>query len=108
MKGGPGRGGDGSGGSGGEALSGGVAGGVVGVVVLPQAPDDLTPRAAEDAGGVLVAGAAGAGAIVDVGRPRVVAAAGVGQHAERLAQAVITRPAKLSAFGLAGLRSDGS
>ena len=58
-----------------EALSGGVAGWVVGVVVLPESPDDLAPRAAEDAGGVWVAGAAGSGAVIDVGRPGVVAAA---------------------------------
>jgi hypothetical protein len=38
-----------------EALSRGVPGGVVGVVVVPEAPDDLAPRASEDPGGVGVA-----------------------------------------------------
>ena len=63
-----GRGGD-------EALPRGVAVGVVGVVVLPEAPDDLAPRATEDARGVLVTGASRAGAVIDVGRPGVVTAA---------------------------------
>ena len=64
-----------SGGRGDQSLQRGVFGGVVGVVVVPQSPDDLAPRAAEDAGGVGVAGAAGAGVVVDVGRLGVVAAA---------------------------------
>jgi hypothetical protein len=58
-----------------EALEGGVLVGVVGVVVVPEAPDDLAPGATEDACGVGVAGAAGAGSVVDVGGPGVVAAA---------------------------------
>jgi hypothetical protein len=58
-----------------ETLQGAVLQGVVGVVVAPQAPDDLAPGAAEDACGVGMARAAGAGAVVDVSRPRVVAAA---------------------------------
>src|SRR5947207_2012775 len=69
-----------------EALKGGVLVGVVGVAVVPEAPDDLAPGAAEDAGGVGVAGAAGSGAGVDVGRPGVVAAACVGEGAERCVQ----------------------
>ena len=82
--------------------------GVVGVVVVPEAPDDLAPGAAEDACGVRVAGASGAGAVVDVGRPRVVTAACVGracrtldvvggQHAHR----------NLACFGFARLDRDG-
>ena len=59
--------------------------GVVGVAVVPEAPGDLALGAAEDAGGVGVAGAAGSGAGVDVGRPGVVAAACVGEGAERCA-----------------------
>ena len=57
--------------------------GVVGGVVVPQAPDDLAPGAAEDAGGVGVVGAAGSGAVIDVGgtnshtaRQRLLAARG--------------------------------
>src|ERR1019366_4115716 len=68
-----------------EALQGGVLVGVVGVVVAPEAPDDLAPGAAEDARGVGMAGAAGAGAVVDVRRPGAVAAARVGEGAERCA-----------------------
>ena len=41
-----------------EALEGAVAGGVVDVVVVPQAPDHAAPGAAEDADRVLVTGAA--------------------------------------------------
>jgi hypothetical protein len=66
-----------------EVLPGDVLLGVVGVVVVPEAPDDLAPGAAEDAGGVGVAGASGAGAVVDVRGPGVVAAACVGEGAER-------------------------
>ena len=73
-----GRGGD-------EALQRGVLSGVVGVVVVPDAPDDLAPGAAEDAGGVRVAGASGTGAVIDVCRPGVVAAACVRERAERRA-----------------------
>ena len=49
----------------------GVSRGVVGVVVAPQAPDDLAPGAAEDTCGVGVTSASRAGAVVDVSRPRV-------------------------------------
>ena len=55
--------------------SAGQHGYVLLVVVVPQAPDHVAPGAAEDAGGVGVAGAAGSGAVVDVGGPGVVAAA---------------------------------
>ena len=51
-------------------LSACVAGGVVGGVVLPAAPDDAGPGAAEDADRVGVVAAAGAGALVDVVWPR--------------------------------------
>ena len=45
----------------------------------------LAPRPAEDAGRVGMTGATGASAVIDVCRPRVVAAACVRQRAERLA-----------------------
>jgi hypothetical protein len=49
-----------------EALQRGVPGGVVGVVVLPQAPDHAAPGAAENPDRVRVGGAAFCGALVDV------------------------------------------
>ena len=58
-----------------QSLEGGVLEGVVGLVVVPEPPDDLARGAAEDAGGVRVAGPAGSRAGVDVGRPGVVVAA---------------------------------
>ena len=58
----------------------------------------LKPGAAEDAGGVGVAGASSAGAVVDVGGPGVVAAACVRQGADRLAEAVVARPSEDSAM----------
>src|SRR3954468_12585458 len=65
------------GGRGGQSLAGGVALGFVDVAaVLPEAPDDAAPGAAEDADGVLVAAAARSGAVIDVCRPRVVVVAG--------------------------------
>src|SRR5688500_16839305 len=92
---------------GGEAPEGGVAFGVVDVVVLPEAPDDAAPGAAEDADRVLVAGAACSGAAVDVGGPWVVVAAGVGERADRGAQPVVAGPAEAGALGLARFDRDG-
>jgi hypothetical protein len=91
-----------------EALQGGVALGVVGVVVVPEAPDDLAPGAAEDACGVGVAGASGAGAVIDVGGPGVVAAACVRERVERVTEAVVAGPSELGVFGFAGLDGDGA
>jgi hypothetical protein len=78
-----------------ESLQRGVLEGVVGVVVVPEPPDDLAPGAAEDAGGVVVAGAAGARLVVDVGGPGVVPAACVSEGAERAAESVVAGPSKL-------------
>src|SRR6478672_10200067 len=83
-----------SGGGSEDSLERCVARGVVDVAVLPDAPNHGAPGAAEDAGCVLVAAAAGSGAVVDVLRPRVVSAAAVGEHAERVSEPVIARPAK--------------
>ena len=47
-------------------------------------------------------------AVIDVGRPGVVAAACVGEGAERGAELVITRPSELRVFGFARLDGDGS
>ena len=54
-----------------EALEAAVVVGVVGGVVVPGAPEDAQPGAAEDADGVGVVAAALAGAVVDVGGPGV-------------------------------------
>ena len=86
-----------------QASPGGVA---AGVVVMPQAPDDLAPRAAEDAAGVGVAGAPVAGTVIDVGGPRVAAAGGVRQRVERVSEAVVAGPAELGVFELAGFDGD--
>jgi hypothetical protein len=76
-------------------------------MVVPKAPDDLAPSAAEDGGGVCVAGASSAGAVVDVGRPGVVAAACVRERVERVAETVVACPSELGVFGFAGLDRDG-
>jgi hypothetical protein len=76
-------------------------------VVVPEAPDDLAPGAAEDAGGVGVAGASGAGAVVDVSGPGVVVGACVGEGADRCAESVVARPAELRVFGFARFDGDG-
>src|SRR4051794_5971332 len=52
-----------------DSVQGAVAGGVVGLVVLPAAPYDGRPGAGQHTNGVRVAHAAGAGAAVDVGGP---------------------------------------
>src|SRR5207244_12108548 len=72
----------------GEGLGGvSVAGGVVGLAGVPAGPDDAQPGAGEDADGVWVAAAAGAGAVVDVGGPGAAVAGVVGEGGERLAGA---------------------
>ena len=48
-----------------------MSGGVVGDVVLPAVPDDVEPGAGQDADGVGVVVAAGAGSFVEVGGPGV-------------------------------------
>jgi len=83
-----------------------VALGFVDFAVLPEAPDDAAPGAAEDADGVLVAAAARSGAVFDVGRPRIVVAAGVGERADRRAEAVVAGPAEARALGLARFDGD--
>ncbi len=54
-----------------------------------------------------VARAPGSSALVDLGGPGVVVAAGVGHRRDRVAQAMVPCPAKAGAFGLAGLDRDG-
>lgn len=69
-----------------DALEGAVAVGVVGDGLVPAAPDDVRPGAGEDAHGVGVVVAAGAGALVEVGGPGVGVAGVAGEVAQRVAQ----------------------
>src|SRR3712207_4324345 len=63
-----------------------MAGGVVGGVVGPAAPDDPAPGSGEDANGVRMAGAAVTGSLVDRGGPGARLAAVGGEVDECLAQ----------------------
>jgi len=90
-----------------QSVEAAVAGGIVGLAVLPGAPDDAEPGAAEDAEGVRVVVSAGAGALVDVGGPGVVVAAAVGEDADGAAQVFVAGPAEAGDFLLAGLDGDG-
>src|SRR5713226_1273353 len=89
-----------------EAVEAAVTGGVVGGAVLPDAPDDAQPGAAEDADRVRVVVAAGAGAFVDVVCPRVVLAATVGKDADGAAERLVAGPAEAGDLLLAGLDGD--
>jgi hypothetical protein len=88
-------------------LESGVAGGVIGGVVLPAAPDDPGPGAAESAQRATVVVAAVASVGVAVGGPRVPAAGAVRERGERVAQALVACPAELRVFAFAGLDRDG-
>lgn len=63
--------------------------GVVGLVVLPAAPDNVSPGAGEDAFGVGVAFPVGAELLVAVGGSLVVASGVAGEAAERVAEAAV-------------------
>src|SRR3954453_4173603 len=91
-----------------ESLEVAVALGLVGGVVVPAAPEDADPGAAEDAQGVGMVGAAAAGALVDVAGPGVVVAGGVGQGADGFAQAFVAGAAEAGGFLLAGFDGDGA
>ena len=80
--------------------------GVVGGVVVPEAPDDAQPGAAEDADGVGVVVASCAGALVDVGGPGVVVAARVREDADGCAQVLVAGPAEAGNLLLSGLDGD--
>ena len=75
--------------------------------VLPALPHDPTPGAAEGADRALVVVAAGDRAGVVVGSPGVPVAGAVGERAERVAQALVARPAKACDLALARLERDG-
>ena len=87
-------------------LQGAVAGGVVGDAVLPAAPEDAAPGASEGADRAGVVVAAGDRAGVVVGRPGVPVAGGVGERAERVAQAFVACPAEAGDLAFAGLDRD--
>src|SRR5207249_3174695 len=72
-----------------EPVEAAVAAGVVGGAVLPDAPDDAEPGAAEDADRVRVVVAAGECSLVNAVRPGVVLAAGVGEAGDGVAEALV-------------------
>src|SRR5581483_4347402 len=85
-----------------------VALGVVGGAVVPEAPDDSEPGAAEDADCVWVVAAAGDRVGVDLFRRGVVVAAAVGEDADGVAECFVAGPAEAGDFVLAGLDRDGA
>src|SRR5215217_4358629 len=84
-----------------------VACGVVGLVVLPAAPEYAGPGSAEDAGGVWVLAAAGGGALVGVVGPGVPVAGAVGENAHVGAQALVAGPAEGGVAAFARFLGDG-
>ena len=84
-----------------------VAGGVVGGAVLPAVPDDEQPGAGEDADGVGVVVAAGAGAVVEVGGPGAGAAGVAGEVGDGVAELLVAGPAEADGADLAGLAGGG-
>jgi hypothetical protein len=90
-----------------ESVEVAVLVGLVGGVVLPAAPEDAGPGAAECAAGVGVVLSAGAGSGVDVVGPGVPVACAVSQDAEVAAQALVAGPAEGGVALFAGLFGDG-
>src|SRR4051794_41678947 len=80
-----------------------VLGGVVGGVVLPAAPQDAGPCAAEDARGVRVVAAAVDRALVDVVGPGVPVAGGGGGRAGAGSWGVFRGPAGGDGAGVCGV-----
>src|SRR5215211_5245939 len=87
------------------ALEGAVAGGVVGLSVVPHAPEDAGPGASDGADGALVA--AGAGVAVEAPRPGVVVSGRVGESGEGVAEAFVAGVAEGGVCLFAGLDRDG-
>jgi hypothetical protein len=69
-----------------QCLERAVAGGVVGLVVLPAAPDHVQPGPGDDPHRVRVAVPAGPGLLVELRRPGVGEAGVGGEVADRVAQ----------------------
>src|SRR5215218_884073 len=82
-----------------------VLGGVVGGVVLPDAPDDADPGASQDAHGLGVSAGALEGLGVGAGRPWGGVAGVVGEVDDGVAQLLVARPAEPDAT--AGARGAG-
>src|SRR5580658_10443767 len=80
--------------------------GVVGHAVEPASVDDADPGAGQDADGVRVVFAGGAGAVVDVSGPRAGVPAVVGEGGERGAESGVAGPAEADGAVLAGLFGD--
>src|SRR3989442_2399322 len=91
---------------GGHALGGPVKREVVRAAVLPAAPQHAHPRARQDADRVGMMAAPSARGGVDRRRPGRGMAGVVGETGERLAEAVVSRPAKGAAAVLAGFTGD--
>ena len=89
------------------ALQRAVAGRVIRDAVLPTAPHDPAPATADGADRAGVVVPAGEGGGVQVLRPRVMVAAGVRERDERLAQALVARPAEAGCLAFARLDRDG-
>ena len=84
-----------------------MTGGVVGHAILPAAPYDSAPATAEGTDRARVVVPASEGGGVEVLRPWVAVAAGVRERDERLAQALVARPAETGGSAFAGLDCDG-
>src|ERR1700749_329633 len=90
----------------GECGGGAGRGGVVGDAVEPAAPYDADPGAGEDADGVGVVLAAGAGVAVNLGGPGAGVPAVVGEGGDRDPEALVAGPAEVDAAVLAGFLGD--
>jgi hypothetical protein len=90
-----------------DGAVGAVAGGVVGLVVLPAPPDHVEPGAGEDPDGVRVAVPAGPGPVIDVRGPGVGEAGVGGEVADRVAELFVRGPPERGDLHLAGLAGRG-
>lgn len=89
-----------------QLISRAVFSGVVRSVILPGAPQYADPGAREDADGVWMAGAAGAGALIDIGGPWAGVSGVVCPGGERTTQAMVAGPAERDATGFTRLVGD--
>ena len=94
--------------SGGAFGCGEMFGGVVWDAVLPGAPEDAHPGAGEDADGVGVLAATGAGSAVDGGGPDTGVSGVVGEACDGEAQPFVAGPAEDDAAAFAGGVGDGA
>src|SRR5487761_834593 len=91
----------------GEHGGGAVFSGVVGDAVEPAAVDDADPGAGEDAHGVGVVLAAGAGVVVDLRGPGAGVPAVVGEGGDRGAESLVAGPAEVHGAVVAGFLGAG-